>query len=64
MAYTGYTEARKAANKRYNEKQERIYLMVSPEKKEEIVNNAKKSNFKSTTAYILKAIEEFEKRKD
>ena len=59
MPYTGYTEAHKAANKHYNKKQERIYLMVAPETKERIKKNARQEN-KSTTAYILNAIEEYE----
>lgn len=59
MAYAGYTEAHKAANKRYNEKRERIYLMVSSETKQRIMKNARQEN-KSTTAYILNAIEEYE----
>ncbi len=57
MAYVGYNEAKKKANKKYMEKLARISLYLKPEEKEEIERRAKMEG-KSVTQYMKgKALE-------
>lgn len=51
MAYVGYNDARKAANKKYMDKLARISLWLTPEEKQEIEKRAKQES-KSVNQYI------------
>jgi len=55
--YTGYTNARKQANKRYMEKFIEIKVRMTPEKRETVKEHAA-SMKESTTAFINRAIDE------
>lgn len=56
-AYTGLTEARKRANKKYNAKFVEIKVRVTPERRTVIKNHAEKMG-ESATAFINRAIDE------
>jgi len=51
MAYNGYTDSRKNANKKYMDKLKRVVLWVTPEEKNIIEQKAQKEN-KSINQYI------------
>ncbi len=55
MAYNGYTEARKEANKRYMDTLKRVTLWLTPEEKELIEQTAKDEG-KSVNQYIKDCI--------
>ena len=55
--YKGLTEARKRANKKYNDKFVEVKVRMLPEKKS-IVKQHAASMDESTTAFIIRAIEE------
>ncbi len=51
MAYVGYNDAKKKANKKYLEKMARIPVIVTPDQKKEIEEKAKNAG-KSVNQYI------------
>lgn len=51
MAYVGYNDAKKTANKKYMDKLARISLWLSPEEKKAIEERARKES-KSVNQYI------------
>ena len=51
MAYVGYNEAKKKANKKYLEKMARIAFVVKPSEKAEIERRAKAAG-KSVNSYL------------
>lgn len=55
MSYEGYTEKRKASNKRYMDKQARVVVWCSPDDKKEIETAAAAAN-ESVNGYIKKAV--------
>ena len=57
-AYTGYTEARKAANARYEANTVERVSLVLPKGKKETIQNAAASQGQSVNAYINQAIDE------
>ncbi|MBO6205919.1 MAG: hypothetical protein J6O73_03170 [Lachnospiraceae bacterium] len=56
-SYKGLTEARKRANKKYNDRFVEIKVRVTPEKRSIIKNHAE-SMGESATAFINRAIDE------
>jgi len=55
--YTGFTDARKEANKRYMEKFVEVKVRISPSKREDIKNHAEKQG-ESLNVFIVRAIDE------
>lgn len=55
MAYAGYNEAKKRANKRYLDKMARIPVIVKPEEKQEIERKAREAG-KSVNQFIKDAV--------
>ena len=55
--YNGYTEARKKANKKWNDKQADVKVRMSPEKRTEVQQHANDMD-ESTNAFINRAIDE------
>ena len=55
MAYAGYNEAKKKANKRYLDKMARIPVIVRPEEKQEIERRAREAG-KSVNQFIKDAV--------
>lgn len=51
MAYNGYSESRKSANKAYMDKQARVTIWMRPEEKQDIEERAKAAG-KSVNQYI------------
>lgn len=60
-SYKGLTEARKRANKKYNDRFCEIKVRVTPEKRSIIKNHAEAMG-ESATAFINRAIDEAMKR--
>ena len=56
-AYTGLTDARKRANKKYNDKYVEVKVRMTPEHRTEVQEHAA-SMEESTTAFINRAIDE------
>ncbi len=56
-AYNGYTEARKEANKKWNNKYVEVKTRMTPEKRTEVQEHAA-SMEESATAFINRAIDE------
>jgi len=59
--YTGYTAARKEANKRYMENYVEVKVRMTPEKRSTVKEHASTKG-ESTTAFINRAIDETIKR--
>ena len=57
MPYNGYSEARKAANKKYMDKQARVVIWCSPEDKEHIEAAAEAAG-ESVNGFVKTAIRE------
>ena len=60
-SYTGYTEARKRANEKYNSKFHEVKVRMTPERHEMVKQHAQ-DNGESTSAFINRAIDETMKR--
>ena len=56
MGYNGYTEKKKASNKKYMDSIKRISVWVTPEEKEIIEEKAKKAGKKSINQFIKDSI--------
>ena len=61
-SYKGLTEARRRANKKYNDRFVEIKVRVTPEKRAIIKDHAENPQGESTTAFINIAIDEAMKR--